>query len=232
MLERLNITGKVGLIVRGKTSASHSPGLMDQHADCVLGSGEPVGFYGLANGGRSNSAGLNMNGVVWRFDQLMQNRPYYVDVEIARKYNAVSAILLIPASVAQVKRFAEYWDTLERSPGSFDIVGGNCSTHASVGFIYSGLIKNGIPGLDTPDNLFRQLSAQNSGLARYGYLGFDGGSGLFNVSIDSATSADPVTTGTSNRARLAQSQSSGVPSSLNSSNTGSRVTANSFTSRR
>src|SRR5260221_10661309 len=41
----IKFTGdSVGLIVRGKKSHEHEPGLMEQHADCILSNGAPVGF--------------------------------------------------------------------------------------------------------------------------------------------------------------------------------------------
>ena len=197
----------------------------------MLGSGEPIGFYGLGNGGRSNGAGMNMSGVVYRFDKLEQERPYYVEMEAAKKYKAVSALLLVSASLTESKRFAEYWDQLEKSPGAFDIVGGNCSTHASAGFVYCGLLKNGIPGLDTPDNLFRQLSAQKTCQARYGYIGFVRVGSVFEVSVEAATAAEAIKSGSSAPARSSQSQSFGLPSTLNASKNSSRATTHPSTSR-
>ena len=44
----------VGLIVRGKQNDAHSPGNMEQHADCILPNGEHVGFFG---GGGDASSG-------------------------------------------------------------------------------------------------------------------------------------------------------------------------------
>src|SRR5919109_2095929 len=36
----------VGLIVRGKSGPAHHPGVMEQHADCILSDGSPMGFFG------------------------------------------------------------------------------------------------------------------------------------------------------------------------------------------
>ncbi len=228
----LNINGRIGLIVRGKTGVGHSPGLMEQHADCILGSGEPVGFYGTGNGGRSNGVGMNLSGVVYRYDKMYAERRAYVDFEIAKSQELCSGILLISATPPQVKKFTEYWEKLERTPGGFDILGDNCSSHASAGFVYCGLLKNGIPGLDTPDNLFRQLQPRTSSQAFFGCVGFTRGSTMFDISFEAIAATPVVNTGSTAKPKLLQSQSSGLPSSLNSSNTGSRVSTHPSTSRR
>jgi hypothetical protein len=49
---------QVGLIVRGKKSHAHKPDVMEQHADCILSNGAPVGFFGEGNNGSSNSIGM------------------------------------------------------------------------------------------------------------------------------------------------------------------------------
>jgi hypothetical protein len=63
---------------------------------------------------------------------------------------------------------------MRTSPGSFNIVGDNCSTHASKAFIDAGILTDGIPGLDTPDNLYRQLVTKLPGktTTMTGYIGF------------------------------------------------------------
>ncbi len=228
----ININGRIGLIVRGKNGVGHSPGLMEQHADCILGSGEPVGFYGTGNGGRSNGVGMNLSGVVYRYEKLYAERRAYVDFEVAKSQEMCSGILLISATSSQIKKFTEYWEKLERSPGQFDILGDNCSSHASAGFVYCGLLKNGIPGLDTPDNLFRQLQPRTSSQAFFGYVGFKRIGSTFEISFEPAGTTVAIQTGSTAKPKLSQSQSLGLPSSLNSSNTGSRVSTHPSTSRR
>ncbi len=180
----------VGLIVRGKTSDSHSPGVMEQHADCVLASGEPIGFYGRDGDGKSggssasfqpqgtsaswNSSGMNMKGFVADYDELRKIRPYYVDVAQAKKYRVISTMLLVKVTAEQVKLFHKAWMNLKLSPGSFNLLGGNCSTHASIAFVEATILNRGIPGLDTPDNLYKQLKAKYPGKYKSysGHLGF------------------------------------------------------------
>lgn len=178
----------IGLIVRGKTDENHKPGVMEQHADCILPNGAPIGFFGdggdassgssgasfasslksWANGpsGSLNSSGLNMKGVVADYHTLQRIRPMYVDPAAAKKYKLVSTVLLLDVTKAEADLFSQYWTNLALNPGTFNILGGNCSTHASEAFVAAKIVTSGIPGLDTPDNLFRQLKAKHAGNKR------------------------------------------------------------------
>jgi hypothetical protein len=171
----------IGLVVRGKRGPSHAPGVMEQHADCVLNDGSPVGFFGTGpnrSGGRSSASsmnvGLNMRGVVYRYSEFRVNRPFYVDLDQARKYGVVSTVLTVNVGAALALKFATYWMKLFDRPGGFDLLGNNCSTHASDAFVAAGVLRGGIPGLDTPDHLYNQLVTEKKGLtASYsGYVGF------------------------------------------------------------
>ena len=148
---------KVGLVVRGKLSAAHEPGNMEQHADCILPDGAPVGFFGEGDGDKLNSIGMSMKGAVYDHKELLIHRKPYVDFKTAIAYNVISTVLAIAVDKKQADLFKKYWSKLDKSPGTFNILGGNCSTHASESFVYAGILKNGIPGLDTPNNLYKQL---------------------------------------------------------------------------
>lgn len=163
----------VGLVVRGKKSATDDPDLLAQHADCILSDGSPIGFYGTG-GGSSGSVGLGMTGVVYDYPLLLVARPWYVDFASAVAYGALSTTLLVTVTAAQAAAFTAAWTTMKSSPGSFNIVGDNCSTHASKAFMDAGILPGGIPGLDTPDNLYKQLAKALPGKTRSlsGYLGF------------------------------------------------------------
>ena len=185
----------VGLIVRGKHSHDHNPGKMEQHADCILPGGQPVGFFG--NGGDAssgvsgpsfgsssnswaagpsaiwNSKGLNMKGMVAYIEDLRKIRPMYVDAALAKKYDIKSTVLLLEVTKDQADLFKRYWTQLKLNPGAFNILGGNCSTHASEAFIDAKILTKGIPGLDTPNNLYKQLSEKYIGRCQTfsGYIG-------------------------------------------------------------
>ena len=198
---------RVALIVRGKTGADHSPGLMEQHADCVLSTGAPVGFFGEASDGgstgrapssvggsgrgsvgKSNGVGMGMAGVVYDMEKLRQHRPYYVDLGMARGYGVVSTVLFVQVSAAEAMAFDKAWAEMARDPGSFQIVGWNCSTHASQAFRKAGILSGGIPGLDTPNNLYLQLVRERAGktTSASGYVGFKASGAGYMLTIDPA----------------------------------------------
>ncbi len=178
----------IGLIVRGKHNDKHRPGKMEQHADCILPGGEPVGFYGGggdASSGSSgssfgssieswangpslswNNTGLNMKGTVAHYQELQKIRPMYLDINLAKKYKVKSTVLLLEVTKSQAELFVQYWKNLKLNPGAFNILGGNCSTHASEAFVSAKVSTSGIPGLDTPDNLYSQLKSKHTGRVR------------------------------------------------------------------
>ena len=54
------------------------------------------------------------------------------------------------------------------------MLGLNCSTRASGAFVYAGILKGGIPGLDTPNNLYKQIiwRKKDQTTSHSGYIGF------------------------------------------------------------
>jgi hypothetical protein len=185
----------VGLVVRGKRNVTHEPGVMDQHADCILPGGAPIGFFGEgpnrsggANSASSMKVGLNLRGVVYDYRGFLVNRPWYVNLAEAKTLKVVSTILTINVGATTAVKFAAYWAKLRASPGGFDLLGNNCSTHASDAFVATGILKDGIPGLDTPNNLYRQLSKELPGtISSYsGCVGFSPATtpGMFDVVVE------------------------------------------------
>lgn len=188
-------SAQVGFIVRGKLNDEHSPGLMEQHADCILSSGEPIGYFGgegAASSGSSsgswNSSGLNMKGFVADYQKMKQVRPFYVDLSLAKRYSVISTILIIDVGNSKATLFDKFWHDLKRKPGAFYLVGKNCSTTSSRAFVASSILNRGIPGLDTPNNLYRQLQTQlqSNAVSYSGYLGFikDDKTGNFGIEIE------------------------------------------------
>ena len=185
----------IGLIIRGKQNDSHNPGNMEQHADCILPNGQPVGFFGGggdASSGSSgstlgssigswkngpsislNSTGINMKGNVAYHKEMRKIRPMYIDINLAKKYKVKSTVLLLQVTAIQAKLFTNYWTQLKINPGVFNLLGANCSTHASEAFIAAHIVTTGIPGLDTPNNLYKQLKAKYTGKMKIfsGYIG-------------------------------------------------------------
>lgn len=114
-----------------------------------------------------------MIGMVAYHDDLKRIRPMYVDVRLAQKYKVKSTVLLLETTKSQGALFVQYWKNLHLNPGRFNIVGRNCSTHASNAFVAAKIVTSGIPGLDTPNGLYKQLKAKYSGRMRVysGYIG-------------------------------------------------------------
>lgn len=196
--------GRIGLVVRGKKSHHHSPDWLGQHADCILSSGAPIGFYGAANAGgssngpsgsgavsrkaatSSNASGLAMTGMVFDVKGLARNRAEYIDLGVAQATKTVSTVLLIQVSAREAAAFDKAWLDLTADPGSFQIVGWNCSTHASQAFKKAGVLSGGIPGLDTPNNLYKQLCFEKKGKVSTasGYVGFSASGAGYVVTIE------------------------------------------------
>jgi hypothetical protein len=167
---------RIGLIVRGKLSPDHHPDKLDQHADCILADGTPLGFFGEANDNWGNAIGLRMQGAVYDYARLGIERPYYVDMDQANAARVVSTVLLVEVDEATAKLFAKAWDDMSRNPGDFNIIGGNCATHASAAFIQAKVLTAAIPWMDTPDNLYGQLVDSLPASKRTsitGYIGFE-----------------------------------------------------------
>jgi hypothetical protein len=194
----------VGLIVRWKTGPTHRPAVWSQHADCILSNGAPIGYFGepAANNVASGSSGavgssagssmfgssggtvggspggsgtvMNMKGAVYDYFGLARSRSYYMSVQLAQRDSVPSTVLLVPATAKQAAAFDGYWRGLELAPGRFSLLGRNCSTRASAAFVAAGLLPGGIPGLDTPNNLYDQLTRTYGARATSlsGYVGF------------------------------------------------------------
>lgn len=164
---------QISLIIRGKAGEQHNPGVMEQHADVILSDGTPMGFFG-ENGGVSAGIGMGMDGVVADPDWFDENRSGYMNARIAERYDMPSTVLTLGVTPEQAAKFDEYWANLEDEPGDFSLLGANCSTHAAEAFEYAGITDKGIPGLDTPDNLYSQLKdIQPEAISESGYLGFN-----------------------------------------------------------
>lgn len=165
---------KIALVVRGKKGPNDHPGVMDQHADAILPDGAPIGFYGTANGSWANDVGMDMDGAVWTYWDLRRHRPWYVDERSAISHRVVSTVLIVDVTKSEADKFSAAWTRMVRRPGDFEILGNNCSTHASAAFMAAGIVSDSIPGLDTPDHLYEQLVDALPAGRRHSYTGFIG----------------------------------------------------------
>lgn len=199
----------IGLVVRGKTNSDDWPWWWDQHCDCILPNGAPIGFFaddglgsggpfsgqgssgssGRSSGGRGNksgSSGNRLQGMVFDYPLFLTKRLHYVDIAAARKEKCKSTVLVLNVTKSEAQTFEGYWNRRKTQAGAFHIVGYNCSTHASEAFIEAGLVDEGISGLDTPDNLYNQLAdSSRIWTSHSGYVGFiQAGNGNFTVVIE------------------------------------------------
>ncbi|MGI9282310.1 MAG: hypothetical protein ACR2PX_22145 [Endozoicomonas sp.] len=101
-----------------------------------------------------------MKGLVASYEGMRKIRPYYVDASMAKKLNVVSCLISLRVTPDEGALFDKFWKQLKLNPGSFNLLGGNCSSHASEAFVASNILSKSIPGLDTPNNLFKQLSKE------------------------------------------------------------------------
>ena len=179
----------IGLIIRGKYSEAHEPDLMAQHADVILSTGAPNGFFGEGEP-LSGVPGMLMEGRVYDYAEMAVQRPYYVFKEEAKRRGVVSTYCSLHVSTEKAKRFDAFWSELHRralgKKENFTLIGDNCSTHASEGFVAAGILDVSIPGLDTPDNLFKQLKTRYGGSFRCqsGYIGVERNGMRFNLTVD------------------------------------------------
>lgn len=114
----------------------------------------------------------------WRdFDADMDgvgDRLAYLDGETAKEWDWADTICELQVTAEQAAAFDKYWEDLAKDPGTFSYVGDNCSTHAAEAFEAAGIVEHGIPGLDTPDGLYRMLKERygEEFVCESGYIDF------------------------------------------------------------
>ncbi|MCA8906417.1 MAG: hypothetical protein KDA64_00705 [Rhodospirillaceae bacterium] len=180
---------EVGLVVRGKRGPDHQPWAFQTHVDCIFANGAPVGYFGnseLSISG-SGSSGMGMSGIVFDYPLFLKHRRHYVDLNEAKAQGQQSTALLVEVSMKEAMDFGMTWLRMKANPDTFNIVGHNCASHASLAFIYSRILDGGINGLDTPNNLYNQILERRKPNVREigGYLGFrEAGFGKFQMLLD------------------------------------------------
>lgn len=160
---------RIGLVVRGMTAPGRRPD-DEGHADCVLPTGEPIGFFAdtgwadpvgrtLAAGssgmsaadGSSGDSGAGsvmvggafvgaFRGEVYSYATYLRERPSYVRRELAVAQRVASTLLVIDVTDTEARHFERAWTSMRYDPGQFGIVGLNCSTHAGWAFASAGLL--------------------------------------------------------------------------------------------
>ena len=129
-----------------------------------------------------------MDGIVYDFSALSRKRANNVDLKIAKANQTVSTVLIVPVSAKEAAAFDKAWEEMSADPGMFNILGWNCATHASNAFRRAGILSGGIPGLDTPDNLYKQLCVEKGGKVTSvsGYVGFSSSGARYVLNIEDA----------------------------------------------
>jgi RHS repeat-associated protein len=123
------------------------------HIDMAIPGIGLFGFYGYGPGSSGNEVGIGFHGY-WNhsyrdFARAGLGRRRYID----GRAGLLSTICVVMVCPSQVSEMAHKLHQMERHPGKFDIVGNNCSTHACDVLGAGGILKRGIPGLDTPQHL-------------------------------------------------------------------------------
>lgn len=177
-------SNRIALVVRGKPNRHTAPA-DEGHADCILPSGAPVGYFMHEIAERIGVAPISAPGQVYTYSLFRANRPWYVDLQSSYGAGAISGVLVMEVSTSEADAFLRAWTHLRAHTDEFSILGNNCATHAARAFARAGLVAREIPDLDTPNSLFRALRRRHYTRCTdyYGYLGF----------APMASSADPLT---------------------------------------
>lgn len=184
---------EIGYIVRNKHHPKDSPQLISQHSDCVLSTGEPIGFFGRegpGSGGVScvswNSLGINHVAKAFGYDLMLEHQPHLVKTCEARDKKLISLLLVIalPSNeLDKIKSFDDWWWLMKEAHKKgflkpFHLMGRNCSSFAYESFRESGVLKKALKwNFDTPNRLYKHLVKslkESYKLECYsGYLGFE-----------------------------------------------------------
>lgn len=182
----------VGCVIRNMRNLNSYEPTYNQHIDCILPSGEPVGFFGRPGPGSSgpfsaswNSLALNEIGNVFGYDRLLLIAPELVDLEEAMKKNVLSGVLILQFPEKNQDKahcFHKYWVEAKGAKKGelkpFHIIGRNCSTFAYNGFKESNILNERMSYIfDTPRKLFDALirGSKNEGYTLkcyFGHVGF------------------------------------------------------------
>ena len=131
------------------------------------------GFYGNPAGGGFLGMGLpefwNNTYAQW-MRPLPFGRPWYTEDRAGRVLSTICQIEVCPKQAAAMRCELKQ---LESNPGKFDIVGWNCSSRDCEVLSAGGVLQNGIPGLDTPQDFQDALTSVYGAKCFNGYTSVD-----------------------------------------------------------
>jgi len=153
-----------------------------------------IGYYGYGgNGGSYNGVGMGLTGHLnWGYNDWLNGptaRPQYVNGPAGGVLSTICQVMVCPSQIAQMNAAAQ---AMQANPGTFNMLGGNCSTHACSILGAGGVMQSGISGINNPQNLQDQLVSGYNANCFTGYTQMDNAG---NVTITQAGAA-PVGTPT------------------------------------
>jgi RHS repeat-associated protein len=128
------------------------------HIDLAIPGTGMVGFYGAPNGKWGNGVGMRMTGYFnntpaeWNRPGI--GRPAYAAGAAGGVLSTICEVKVCPADAA--KMGADF-KKRKAAPGTFNLVGRNCSTQGANILGAGGVLPGGIPGTDNPQNLIDAL---------------------------------------------------------------------------
>lgn len=183
-------TATIGLLCRKQFHPDPYAPRIYRHIDTLLADGSIVTFHRLypAKGVGFWNLFFPVEGKIARYDWLWKERRHYVDIEEAKKYvrngkhvPAVTDWYRFNVTPQQAEALRRAWEKVEARSPTFRLFGRNCATFAGeclmeAGILRPGRFQRGVPGIDRPENLLRQLQKQygteNITVVR-GYFGYD-----------------------------------------------------------
>ncbi len=174
----------IGYVVRNMRDLNTSVSVFEQHADCILSTGEPVGFFARNQAHDQGSIAemfTTCGGAIFGYDKMVRLSYELIDESVARQNGFFSCLLIIQGSTATDERllkFNEFWKNAKTAnkghSGVFHNLKRNCATVAYEGFLAAGIVEGRMSLLlDTPCSLFRHLvrCAKQKGYTVSCYLG-------------------------------------------------------------
>lgn len=157
-------TAEIGLLLRRQYCANPRRRRMFRHIDTLLADGSIVGFNTAGPCNALIRAFVGTDGAVRRNDWMVGDQAHNADIEAARNFHFEGVLMpfvtlwvRIPVTPRQADALAEAWVEMEKDPPFFRLLNRNCATRAAQALVQAGIIPRGIPSIETPGNLMREM---------------------------------------------------------------------------